>query len=148
MQENLITAQVSVVKTAPGKIWVRANSCDNCSLCNSGKGCRAKLFNIFSSHDKIFSLNIKKGHNYCQGDNLLLSCSDMLPFTLTFIIYFVSVLIFFALTAFGYIISMDEINIILLSLGGVIGYYFMLYIIKPKTLWEHLTPLKIVKIQR
>ena len=147
MQENLITAQVLVVESTAKKVWVKVNSCDSCSLCNAGGGCRSRLFNIFSRYDRSFPLDMKKGHNYHRGDNLLISCPENLPAILMFTVYFTPLLIFVILTALGhYAFSMSEFGIIMLALIGVVAYYWWLYVVQPIVLWQRLLSLQITKI--
>lgn len=144
--QTLISAQVMVLDTSKDKIWVQANSCDNCSTCNSGSGCRSRLFTMFSDQDKTFKLNVTSKHAYKLGDTLTLSCPDILPLLIITVLYFVPMIIFVILTAVGhYALQLAEPWTVGLAATGFLVYYSFLYIVKPVAVWQKLLEFKISK---
>ncbi|MBE8183013.1 MAG: SoxR reducing system RseC family protein [Candidatus Portiera sp.] len=145
--QSIISAQVMVLDTSKDKIWVKASSCDNCDTCNSGGGCRSRLFTMFSSQDKVFKLDVAAKHSYEPGDNLILSCPDVLPLLIMTVLYFVPMIIFVILTAVGhYTLQLAEPWTITLAVAGFLVYYGFLYLVKPVWVWQKLLAFKISKI--
>ena len=142
--ESLISVQVMVFDTSKDKIWVKTNSCDNCVTCNSGGGCRSKLFTMFSGQDRVFKLDVSTNHRYKAGDTLQLSCPDSLPLLIITALYFVPMIIFVILTAVGnYTLQLHELWTVGLAVAGFVAYYSFLYLVKPVAVWQKLLSFKI-----
>ena len=134
-----------VLDTAKDKVWVKMTACDNCTTCNSGGGCRSRLFTMFNGDKKLFELDTPS-HSYKPGDILNLSCPPQLPLLIITTMYFVPMLIFVILSVVGhYALALPELGTLLLASASLL-YYLAIYLARPAFIWQRLLSFKINKI--
>ena len=146
VQDAPMTERVRVVAIGPGHLSLEPLGRSDCSLCAGG--CRSgRLFRIFSSRRRIFSLPVSAPDDYRVGDRLTLSLSPRALVTACALAYMGPLALLLGLSLIGYSLGFSELMTAAFAAGGFVLVHLsrQLGLLKG---WRPLGPRKDVTIER